>query len=402
MKSSGIGGQAVIEGVMMKNKSEYAIAIRKANNIIELKTDSYQGIGERYSFARIPIIRGIVAFVESMIVGMKTLTYSASFYEEEEKVKSTKAENIINKVFKDKADFILMGITIVLAIVMAVGIFIALPFFIVEILRGRVQSKAIRSFIEGLIRIGIFISYVKVVSQMKDIKRIFMYHGAEHKTINCLENGYEPTLENVKIHSSYQKRCGTSFILIVMVISIIFFTFIQFDNIWLRTLIRLLLVPIIAGIAYEFINLTGKSESGLVEVLSKPSMWLQGLTTREPDDSMIEVAIQSVDAVFDWKAFLVRNENKLEMENTIFAQGEEAVSNEGVFIKETFVEETFVEETFAEETFSREIFIEEEFREDTMKKEDSVMDLIDADDEEDDEILKALDRYFVYNEEEKM
>lgn len=310
MKPSGIGGQAVIEGVMMKNKDVYAVAVRKPNNEIVIEKKTYQSASNKYKIFKLPILRGILAFVESMGIGMKTLTFSASFYEEDEEVKPGKVENAMAKIFKDKAEGIVMGITIMISILIAVGIFMILPYFIADIFTNHIESTLILGLIEGGIRITIFISYVLAISQMKDIKRVFMYHGAEHKTINCLENGFELSVENVKWQSKQHKRCGTSFMLIVMVVSIIFFIFIKVDSVWLRILIRLLLVPIIAGVSYEFIRLAGKSENKLIDLLSKPGMWLQALTTSEPDDSMIEVAIQSVESVFDWKKYLVDEDSK--------------------------------------------------------------------------------------------
>ncbi len=304
MKPSGIGGQAVIEGVMMKNKDQYAIAVRKPNNEIIVEKNTFVSIAEKYKIFKLPIFRGIMAFAESMIIGTRTLTFSASFFEEEEEVKQTKLDKALSKIFKEKAESVLMGITFIIAMLLAVGIFIVLPAFAANLLGGLIKSDALLAVVEGIIRILIFISYVVAISQMKDIKRMFMYHGAEHKTINCLEQGFELTVENVKWQSKQHKRCGTSFMFIVMFVSIIFFIFIRVDQEWLRYLIRVLLIPVIAGVSYEFIRFAGRSESKIVNILSQPGMWLQGLTTREPDESMIEVAIQSVDAVFDWKEFL--------------------------------------------------------------------------------------------------
>ena len=305
MKSSGIGGQAVIEGVMMKNKDSYAIAVRKPDGAIEVKKEKYKGLGEKYSFAKLPIIRGVVAFAESMMIGMKTLTYSASFYEEEETGKPDKFEETVNKVFKnkEKAESALMALTVCVSVLMAVGIFMIVPFFIAEFFQKIISNTIVLAIIEGALRIGIFIAYVAAISQMEDIKRVFMYHGAEHKTINCVEAGKELTVANVKKCSKHHKRCGTSFMFIVMFISIIFFLFIRVENVWTRMLFRILLIPVVAGVSYEFIRLAGNSDSLVVGLLSKPGIWLQGLTTKEPDDTMIEVAIASVEAVFDWKAY---------------------------------------------------------------------------------------------------
>lgn len=305
MKPSGIGGQAVIEGVMMKNQDKYAVAVRRPDQEIEVKVEEYESFANKHKVFKLPILRGILAFVESMKIGMKTLTYSASFYEEEGE--SSKFEKNLDRISGGKAESIITGFTGFISVLLAIAIFILLPTFLSQKLSKYVMSGVIQALIEGIIRIAIFISYITLISQMKDIKRLFMYHGAEHKTINCIEQGYELTVEHVRAQSRQHKRCGTSFILIVMFFSILFFMFIRIDTFWLKSIVRILLVPIIAGISYEFIRLAGKSESKIVDVLSKPGLWLQGLTTREPDDSMIEVAIASVEAVFDWRAFL--NEN---------------------------------------------------------------------------------------------
>lgn len=310
MKPSGIGGQAVIEGVMMKNKDEYAVAVRKPDNEIIVEKNTFRSAAEKYKIFKLPIFRGMLAFIESMVIGMKTLTFSASFFEEEEEAKPSKSESAFSKIFKDKAESIAMGITICISILLAIGIFFILPTFIAGLLINQIQSSILLAIIEGVIRIAIFITYILAISQMKDIKRMFMYHGAEHKTINCLEHGYELTVKNVRKQSKQHKRCGTSFMFLVMFISIIFFIFIRVDSQWLRFLTRILLIPIIAGVSYEFIRFAGRSNSKLVEVLSKPGMWLQNLTTKEPNDEMIEVAIKSVEAVFDWKEFLKDSKEK--------------------------------------------------------------------------------------------
>lgn len=312
MKPSGIGGQAVIEGVMMKNKSEYAVAVRKPNQEIEVKKEEFVSFSEKYGMFKLPILRGMLAFVESMKIGMSTLTYAASFFEEEQESKPSKFEKGMDKIFKDKAESIFTAVTVVISVLIAVALFILLPTFLSQKLSRVITSNMLQAIIEGVIRISIFIGYVALISQMKEIKRVFMYHGAEHKTINCIENGFELTVENVRFQSKEHKRCGTSFLFIVMFFSILFFMFIRIDTFWLKSLVRILLIPIIAGVSYEFIRLAGKSDNALVNVLSKPGLWLQGLTTREPDDSMIEVAIASVEAVFDWRAFLNENAKKLE------------------------------------------------------------------------------------------
>lgn len=309
MKPSGIGGQAVIEGVMMKNKSEYAVAVRKPDNEIEIKKDIYIGIKDRIAVFGLPILRGIAAFLDSLILGMRTLNYSADFYEDNEskeddgELSSIAERRRQRKEKRNRKDAVVMGITLVISIIIAVLVFIMIPFILAELFKGKIESFAVRSIIEGVLRLLIFILYIKAITLMKDIKRVFMYHGAEHKVINCIEHGEELTVANAKKQTKEHKRCGTSFLMYVVLISIIVFVFIQVDMVWLRMLLRIILVPFIAGIAYEFIRLAGRYDNKVVNILSKPGMWLQGLTTKEPDDDMLEVAIASVEAVFDWRAY---------------------------------------------------------------------------------------------------
>lgn len=300
MKSSGIGGQAVLEGVMMRNKSEYAVAVRKPDGEIAVTHGKTKSVSDRSLFFRLPIIRGIVAFAESLVLGMRTLTYSASFYEEEEeKIVSKKKEDTKD----DRKEAIQMGLTVALSVVIAVLAFVVLPYGLSQMLSSKIDSFAVLGLIEGLIRIVLFVGYVIAISYMKDINRTFMYHGAEHKAINCIENGLELSAENVRKQSRYHKRCGTNFLFIVIFLSIIFFMFIHFENMWIRMLSRIVLVPVIAGVSFEFIRLAGNSENKIVGILCKPGMLLQMLTTREPDNKMIEVAITSVEEVFDWKEY---------------------------------------------------------------------------------------------------
>lgn len=302
MKKVRIGGQAVIEGVMMRNYDKYAVAVRKPDKTIDVMTQEYLPLGERVRFFKIPFIRGIFNFVESLVIGMRTLTYSAEFYEEE--AKETTADKVMQKMFKEKAEAAVNFITVLAAIAIAIGLFMLLPAFLVQLLDKVVKNHYILAVIEGLLRMLIFLGYVVLISQMEDIRRTFMYHGAEHKTINCLEAGDDLTPENVMKHSRYHKRCGTSFIFVVMIISIIVFMFINTPSTWLRMLYRVLLVPVIAGISYEFIMLAGRNDSKLMSILSKPGMWVQRLTTKEPDLDMAEVAIASVEAVLDWRTYL--------------------------------------------------------------------------------------------------
>ena len=303
MKPSGIGGQAVIEGIMMRNKDKYSIAVRKPDNEIEVTVRESKVLTEKHKWMSYPVIRGVVSFIDSLITGISTINYSASFYDDPDEQKKTKADEIGKSIFKDKFESVLMALTVIVSVFLAVGLFMLLPYYVSRLVKGYVASKTLLNLIEGLVRVAIFILYLVLISLMKDIKRTFMYHGAEHKCINCIENGARLTPENVKNSSRYHKRCGTSFLFIVMIISIIVFMFISADTAWLRLVIRLLLVPVIAGISYEFIMFAGKSDSKLANALSVPGMWVQRLTTREPDLDMIAVAIKSVEAVIDWEAY---------------------------------------------------------------------------------------------------
>ena len=315
MKSSGIGGQAVIEGIMMKNKDSYAVAVRKPDNQIEVTKRTYKGITKGKKIISLPFIRGIFAFADSLILGMKTLTYSASFVEEELHEEDKKGDKIANALFRERAEAVLMGFTVVLSLIIAVAVFIVLPYFLSGlILRySNIASETLKVIIEGVLKIIIFVVYILLISKMKDIQRTFMYHGAEHKCINCIESGKELTVENVMSSSKVHKRCGTSFLFLVLFISIIFFIFIRFDEVWLRYVVRILLIPVIAGIAYEVIRKAGSSNSKFFNIISKPGLWMQGLTTKEPDGSMVEVAIAAVEEVFDWRAFLKEDEDEIEI-----------------------------------------------------------------------------------------
>ena len=299
-----IGGQAVIEGVMMKNMDRYAVSVRKPNGKIETKVEECVSFAEKHPLFQLPVFRGMVNFLESMVIGMKTLNYSASFYEDEEEQTESRTEQLLEKILGEKAEKIIMGIVLVFSLAISIGLFMILPYIASEALGKLIRNEYMILFMEGIIRIAIFLGYIVLISQMEDIKRVFMYHGAEHKTINCLEAGVELTTENVDNYSRLHKRCGTSFIFIVMIISMVFFFFIRVDTIWLRIVLRLLFLPLVAGVSYEFIRLAGSSDHPLVQIFSKPGLALQKLTTKEPDHSMIEVAIASVEGVFDWREYL--------------------------------------------------------------------------------------------------
>ena len=299
MKPSGIGGQAVIEGIMMRNKDKYSIAVRKPDNEIEVVVRESRLITEKHPWLNLPIIRGIVNFVDSLVTGISTINYSASFYDDPAEQEKTKIDEVGKNILKDKFESVLMAVTVILSIFFAIGLFMVLPYLATRLISKYIISKALLNFIEGIVRLLIFVIYVSLISMMKDIKRTFMYHGAEHKCINCIENGARLTPENVKNSSRYHKRCGTSFLFFVMFISIVFFIFIRVDNVALQILVRILLVPVIAGVSYEVIRWAGKNDNAFVRVLSKPGMWFQKLTTREPDMDMIEVAIKAVEEVFE-------------------------------------------------------------------------------------------------------
>ena len=298
---SGIGGQAVLEGVMMKNGDHYAVAVRKPDGEIDIQTEEYKGFCGDKKFTKIPFIRGIFSFIDSLVLGMKVTMHSASFYEENEESADDKKPE---KAIGGKSDDIMMGITVALAVIIAVALFMVLPFLLSDLLGKVVRNASLIAIFEGLIRILIFVGYIVAISLMEDIKRLYMYHGAEHKCINCIERGRPLNIKNVMRSSRQHKRCGTSFLLFVVLVSVIVFFFIRVDNLALKILIRLLLVPVIAGISYELIRLAGRSDNIIVQIVSRPGLWLQKLTTKEPDEDMVKVAIASVEAVFDWKTFL--------------------------------------------------------------------------------------------------
>ena len=300
---SGIGGQAVLEGVMMKNKEKYAVAVRKPDGEIEVEVETYQGLAHGSKFKELPFIRGIFNFLDSLILGTRALNYSASFYEEEEG-KETKFDKAMDKMSGGNGEKLLSGIVTVISIMLAVGIFIVLPYFISSLFESFIRNRSLMAIMEGVIRIALFLLYVWGISAMKDIRRLYQYHGAEHKCINCIEKGRPLTVHNVMRSSRLHKRCGTSFIFFVMLVSIVLFFFIQVDNVAEKVILRILLMPVVAGISYEIIRLAGRTDNVFIKILSAPGMWIQRMTTREPDESMAEVAIASVEAVFDWKKYL--------------------------------------------------------------------------------------------------
>lgn len=302
-----------MEGVMMKNQEKYAVAVRKPDGEITVEVSEYVGLIQNKKIRNMPILRGVFSFIESLALGMRTLTFSASFFEDEHETKEDTKHSVAEQSEEEqeeqerrqkKRDDVMMGMTVAVSVVLAIAIFMILPYYISLLFQRVVDSYLLVALLEGVIRLVIFIGYVAVISLMPDIKRVYMYHGAEHKCINCIEHGLELNVENVRKSSKQHKRCGTSFLLIVMLISIFFFMFIHVDSRILRLVLRLVLIPVIAGISYEFIRVAGRSDNAVVNILSKPGLWMQKLTTKEPDDAMIEVGIASVEAVFDWKSYV--------------------------------------------------------------------------------------------------
>ena len=315
MKSSNIGGQAVMEGIMMRHKDVYSVAVRKPDKEIEVKVEDYKSVVKCKSLQKLPILRGVFSFIDSLVVGTKCLMYSATFFEYEEDLKKREQlegeEKEKELAKKEKADKALMTGTVILSVVLSVGLFIVLPYLLASLLRNIGVSETGVTLAEAGVRIVLFLAYMLLISKMQDIQRVFMYHGAEHKCINCVEHGLPLNVENVMKSSRFHKRCGTSFLFFVIIISIIFFlgffAVVPIKTMWLRVLVRILLVPVIAGVSYEVIRLAGNSDNSVVAFFSKPGMALQKLTTKEPTPDMAEVAIKAVEAVFDWKAYLKEN-----------------------------------------------------------------------------------------------
>ena len=315
MKSSNIGGQAVMEGIMMRHKDVYSVAVRKPDKEIEVKVEDYKSVVKCKSLQKLPILRGVFSFIDSLVVGTKCLMYSATFFEDEEDLKKREQlegeEKEKELAKKEKADKALMTGTVILSVVLSVGLFIVLPYLLASLLRNIGVSETGVTLAEAGVRIVLFLAYMLLISKMQDIQRVFMYHGAEHKCINCVEHGLPLNVENVMKSSRFHKRCGTSFLFFVIIISIIFFlgffAVVPIKTMWLRVLVRILLVPVIAGVSYEVIRLAGNSDNSIVAFFSKPGMALQKLTTKEPTPDMAEVASQAVEAVFDWKAYLREN-----------------------------------------------------------------------------------------------
>ena len=373
MQYSGIGGQAVLEGIMMKNKEQYAVAVRKPDGEIEIEIEHYLGILHESKLKNIPFIRGVFQFLDSMILGMRSLNYSASFYEDAD-AEETMTDKAMRRLFKDRAEQVLSVIVMLFSFALAIGIFMVLPYFITSRFSEYIRSDSFMAIIEGVIRIAIFVLYVVGISLMKDILRLYMYHGAEHKCINCIEKGRPLTVRNVMRSSKQHRRCGTSFMLFVMLVSVVLFSFIRVENPVYRVLIRIALIPVIAGISYEIIRLAGRSNNILVRIISVPGLWLQRLTTKEPDESMVEVAIAAVEAVFDWKNYLYEafgyeiDESWLRDEEP----SEEEENSEDEESEEEALEVTVEEKRLEEKRLEEERAEKERVEEDSSKKDESL------------------------------
>ncbi|MBQ1415501.1 MAG: DUF1385 domain-containing protein [Lachnospiraceae bacterium] len=308
MRMSGIGGQAVLEGIMMKNGDDYALAVRLPDDQIHVEKDVYRSVAGDSPVKKAPFIRGVVAFIDSLVLGISTLMRSSTFFmdEEEEGAEESGSPKPAKEGLSGSDKAFMFG-TLALSLAIAVVLFVLLPLFVTNLFRRVTDSPVILAVIEGVVKVVIFLGYLLAVSRMKDIRRTFMYHGAEHKCINCVETGHELTVDHVRAASRFHKRCGTSFLFYVVIISVIIGFFIQSGSTPLRLVIRLALIPVIAGISYEFIRLAGSSDHPVVNVFAKPGLAMQKITTAEPDDGMIEVAIAAVEKVFDWRAFLAED-----------------------------------------------------------------------------------------------
>lgn len=297
---SGIGGQAVIEGIMMRNGEKYAVAVRRPDGKIEIDAQTHRTFMEGSFLLKIPFVRGMFVFIDSLILGTRALNFSADVYDREEGKESGTSGN-------GALDGLLNSLVLIIAVALAIGLFIVLPTYLASVFEKSIRNASLVSVIEGVIRMIVFILYMFGIGFIKDMRRVYRYHGAEHKCINCIERGKTLNVDNVMKSSRFHRRCGTSFMYISVFISIIIFFFIRIDYIPLRILIRILLIPVVLGISYEILRLAGKSENFFVYVLTAPGIWFQHLTTKEPDRQMVEVAINSVEAVFDWKKYLADN-----------------------------------------------------------------------------------------------
>lgn len=297
MKKATVGGQAVIEGVMMQSKEKRAIAVRKSDGEIVVQKNKIKSWISEKNIDKIPFIRGSFVLIETMIEGVKSLNFSSEFFMDDEE--EDKFDQFIKRVFKDKANDVLIGISMVLAVLLSVGLFILIPTGIGGVFAKVINNDLILNLIEGLVRITILFLYIVIISKNKDIARVYQYHGAEHKSIYCYENNLELTVENARQFTTLHPRCGTNFMFIVMFISIILFSFFGWPNPFVRVIMRIVCIPIVAGISYEIIKFLGKYNNIFTKIIAYPGMMLQKFTTKEPDDEQLEVALEALKAVLD-------------------------------------------------------------------------------------------------------
>lgn len=303
VRRTSIGGQALIEGVMMRGPKEVAIVVRRPDQQLTVKKEKVEGIVSKYKLDKIPLLRGAIALIDSMVLGIRSLTYSAEMAEEElEEEEPDKLGRFMEKIFKDKANDVFLYFSVAVALMVSILVFFIVPTFVTSILRRYTERNIILNLSEGLLRMVMFLIYIVIISRMQDIQRVFQYHGAEHKSIYCYEHGEELTVENARKYTTLHPRCGTSFLFIVMFVSIIMFSMIGWPNPWVRVVTRLALLPVVAGISYEIIKIAGRSNSPIIKMINYPGLMLQKLTTLEPDDSQLEVALEAL------KNVLVENE----------------------------------------------------------------------------------------------
>ena len=297
MSKQAVGGQALIEGVMMQSKEKRAIAVRKADGEIVIKKNKIKSWINDKNIDKIPFVRGSFILIENMIEGINSLNYSSEFFMDEEDEEEDKFDILIKKIFKHKANDVVLGIAMVFAILISIGMFVLTPTFIGGLFSKIISNKVILNLIEGIIRILILFTYIVIISKNKDIERTFQYHGAEHKAVYCYENNLELTIENARKFTTLHPRCGTNFLFIVMSTSIILFSFFGWPNPLARVIMRIVCIPVVAGISYEIIRFLGKYNNKLTKIVAYPGMMLQKFTTKEPDDSQLEVALSALKAV---------------------------------------------------------------------------------------------------------
>lgn len=299
MKKQAVGGQAVIEGVMMQSKNKRAVAVRKSDGEIVVRKNKIKSWINEKNIDKIPFVRGSFVLIETMIEGIKSLNFSSEFFLDE--TEEDAFDRFISKIFKDKANDVMIAISMIFAFLLSVGLFILLPTAVGGVFSKLIDNDFLLNLVEGIIRIAILFAYIVLISKSKDIERVFQYHGAEHKSIHCYESGEELTVANTRKFTRLHPRCGTNFLFIVMFTSIILFSFFGWPNPILRVVMRIICIPIVAGISYEIIRFLGKYNNKITKIVAYPGMMLQNFTTKEPDDKQIEVAIAALKAVIDEK-----------------------------------------------------------------------------------------------------